>query len=35
MPRICPGAESVAKRKGMTVSALAREALEEYVRKAG
>ena len=34
-PELRSQAESVAKRKGMSVSALAREALEEYVRKAG
>lgn len=34
-PELRAQAESVAKRKGMSISALAREALEEYVRKAG
>jgi len=34
-PELRSRAEAVAKRKGVSVSALAREALEEYVRKAG
>jgi len=34
-PELRAQAEDVAKRKGVSVSALAREALEEYVRKAG
>ncbi|MFM8894404.1 MAG: hypothetical protein ACKOE2_03260 [Actinomycetales bacterium] len=34
-PELRAQAEDVAERKGVSVSALAREALDEYVRKAG
>ena len=34
-PELRDEAETVARRRGLTVSALAREALQEYVRKAG
>lgn len=34
-PELRAQAEDVAKRRGVSVSELAREALEEYVRKAG
>lgn len=34
-PQLRARAEDVARRRGVSVSELAREALEEYVRKAG
>lgn len=34
-PELRAQAEVVAKRKGLSVSALARQALQEYLRKAG
>lgn len=34
-PELRAQAEDVARRKGLSVSELAREALQEYVRKAG
>jgi predicted DNA-binding protein len=34
-PELRDEAEAIARARGVTVSALAREALEEYVRKAG
>jgi hypothetical protein len=34
-PELRDEAEAIARQRGLTVSALAREALEEYVRKAG
>jgi predicted HicB family RNase H-like nuclease len=34
-PELRDDAEAIARRRGVTVSALVREALEEYVRKAG
>lgn len=34
-PELRDEAETVARRRGLTVSALAREALQEYVKKAG
>jgi len=34
-PELRDEAEAMAKARGLTVSALAREALEEYVKKAG
>ena len=34
-PELRDEAEAIARRRGLTVSALAREALQEYVKKAG
>jgi hypothetical protein len=34
-PELRDEAEAVARRRGLSVSALAREALQEYVKKAG
>ncbi len=34
-PQLRDEAEAIARARGLTVSALAREALEEYVRKTG